>query len=77
MLLVLFTCDVTEVVSQALNMGATEEGDPFISCVFKTELVTHLLRLTQGSINVLIGPTWVLFSIVNIDGADNSQYRIH
>ncbi|RPD82286.1 hypothetical protein L226DRAFT_21648 [Lentinus tigrinus ALCF2SS1-7] len=39
-----------------LNLGHTEEGDPIISCVFKTELVTHMLKLTQGSINVLIGP---------------------
>ncbi|KAI0714891.1 myosin class I heavy chain [Earliella scabrosa] len=39
------------------NLGPTEEGDPIISCVFKTELVTHMLRLTQGGINVLIGPT--------------------
>ncbi|KAL4253614.1 Myosin-1 [Abortiporus biennis] len=41
----------------ALNLGVTEEGDPFISCVFKTELVTHLLQITRASINVLIGPT--------------------
>ncbi|THH29062.1 hypothetical protein EUX98_g5124 [Antrodiella citrinella] len=41
----------------ALNLGPTEEGDPFINCVFKTELVTHLLQLTSATINVLIGPT--------------------
>ncbi|TBU29834.1 P-loop containing nucleoside triphosphate hydrolase protein [Dichomitus squalens] len=40
-----------------LNLGPTEEGDPILSCVFKTELVTHMLRLTQGGISVLIGPT--------------------
>ncbi|KZT08699.1 uncharacterized protein LAESUDRAFT_49979 [Laetiporus sulphureus 93-53] len=40
----------------AFNLGATEEGDPLISCIFKTELITHLLRLTQGSINVTIAP---------------------
>ncbi|KAH9932028.1 P-loop containing nucleoside triphosphate hydrolase protein [Epithele typhae] len=40
-----------------LNLGPTEEGDPILSCVFKTELTTHMLRLTQGSINVLISPT--------------------
>lgn len=45
---------------QAINLGPTEEGDPFISCVFKTELVTHLLRLTSASINVNIGPTYVV-----------------
>ncbi|EPQ60451.1 myosin-1 [Gloeophyllum trabeum ATCC 11539] len=41
----------------ALNTSASEEGDPVFSCLFKTELATHLLRLTQASINVLIGPT--------------------
>ncbi|KLO15040.1 hypothetical protein SCHPADRAFT_996148 [Schizopora paradoxa] len=41
----------------ALNCGATEEGDPVFSCVFKTELATHLLQLTSASISVLIGPT--------------------
>ncbi|KAJ3549900.1 hypothetical protein NM688_g5132 [Phlebia brevispora] len=41
----------------ALNLGPTEEGDPLISCVFKTELATHMLTLTQARIQVLIGPT--------------------
>ncbi|KZT30781.1 hypothetical protein NEOLEDRAFT_1186966 [Neolentinus lepideus HHB14362 ss-1] len=41
----------------ALNVNASEEGDPVFSCLFKTELSTHLLRLTQASINMLIGPT--------------------
>ncbi|KAI0964200.1 class II myosin, variant 2 [Taiwanofungus camphoratus] len=41
----------------ALNCGVTEEGDPLISCVFKTELAATLLQLTQASINLLIGPT--------------------
>ncbi|OCH86667.1 hypothetical protein OBBRIDRAFT_890343 [Obba rivulosa] len=41
----------------ALNLGPTEEGDPIISCVFKTEFATNLLQLTQASINLLIGPT--------------------
>ncbi|KAI0828874.1 myosin class I heavy chain [Trametes gibbosa] len=40
-----------------VNLGPTEEGDPILSCVFKTELTTHILRLTQGSVNVLIAPT--------------------
>lgn len=44
---------------QALNLGATEEGDPLISCVFKTELCTHMLQLTSGSINITIGPVYV------------------
>ncbi|KAL5535659.1 MYO1_1 [Sanghuangporus sanghuang] len=41
----------------ALNCTISEEGDPVFSCAFKTELTTHLLQLTQASINVLIGPT--------------------
>ncbi|KAL6303973.1 P-loop containing nucleoside triphosphate hydrolase protein [Sparassis latifolia] len=40
----------------ALNCGITEEGDPLISCVFKTELTTHLMQLTQASISLVIGP---------------------
>ncbi|KAF5368396.1 hypothetical protein D9758_002195 [Tetrapyrgos nigripes] len=39
------------------NVNASEEGDPVFSCYFKTELVTHLMQLTQGSISVQIGPT--------------------
>lgn len=42
---------------QVLNLGATEEGDPVISCVFKTELVTHIVKATQGSVSVLVGST--------------------
>ncbi|EKM61602.1 uncharacterized protein PHACADRAFT_248292 [Phanerochaete carnosa HHB-10118-sp] len=41
----------------ALNLGPTEEGDPLIHCVFKTELITHLLTLTSGMIQVHAGPT--------------------
>ena len=52
--------DADGLACKALNLGATEEGDPILSCVFKTELITHMLRLTQGSINVLIGPTCVV-----------------
>ncbi|KAI6012422.1 P-loop containing nucleoside triphosphate hydrolase protein [Pisolithus orientalis] len=39
------------------NCNASEEGDPVVHCYFKTELVVQLLRLTQASINVSIGPT--------------------
>ncbi|THH21199.1 hypothetical protein EW146_g278 [Bondarzewia mesenterica] len=39
-----------------LNVNASEEGDPIISCYFKTELAANLLQLTQASINLLIGP---------------------
>ncbi|KDQ63241.1 hypothetical protein JAAARDRAFT_53467 [Jaapia argillacea MUCL 33604] len=41
----------------ALNLNASEEGDPVFSCYFKTELASNLLSLTQASINLLIGPT--------------------
>lgn len=40
-----------------LNGPPCEEGDPVFSCYFKTELVTHLMQLTQASIDVVIGPT--------------------
>ncbi|KAF9055861.1 myosin-1 [Panaeolus papilionaceus] len=39
-----------------INGPPSEEGDPVISCVFKTELVTHLMKLTNASINLTIGP---------------------
>ncbi|KAG6865778.1 class II myosin [Blastosporella zonata] len=39
-----------------LHGPIAEEGDPIFSCRFKTELVTHLLQLTQASITVLISP---------------------
>ncbi|THV07471.1 hypothetical protein K435DRAFT_833368 [Dendrothele bispora CBS 962.96] len=39
------------------NVNASEEGDPVFSCYFKTELVTHLMQLTQASITVQIAPT--------------------
>ena len=45
--------------TQALNLGPTEEGDPLISCVFKTEFATHLMQLTHASINLVIAPTFV------------------
>ena len=41
----------------AINTRASEEGDPVISCVFKTEFVAHLQQQTNGSVTVLIGPT--------------------
>ncbi|KAG6900504.1 class II myosin, partial [Termitomyces sp. T159_Od127] len=40
-----------------LSGPVAEEGDPVFTCHFKTELVTHLLQLTQASITVLVGPT--------------------
>lgn len=49
-----------------LNLGPTEEGDPIISCVFKTEMTTHLLRLTQASITVQIGPVYVTAYLIEL-----------
>jgi hypothetical protein len=43
--------------AQALNVNVCEEGDPIITCAFKTELVTVLLTLTRAAIAVNIGPT--------------------
>ncbi|KAI0695609.1 P-loop containing nucleoside triphosphate hydrolase protein [Cytidiella melzeri] len=43
----------------ALNLGPTEEGDPLISCAFKTELITHVLTATSGTIQVIVAPTFV------------------
>ncbi|PLW56556.1 hypothetical protein PCANC_01513 [Puccinia coronata f. sp. avenae] len=39
-----------------LNVSNSEEQDPLLSCVFKTELITRLKQL-QGSLTVNIGPT--------------------
>ncbi|KAF9486594.1 hypothetical protein BDN70DRAFT_870194 [Pholiota conissans] len=39
-----------------INGSASEEGDPVISCVFKTELVTHLVKATNTNANLLINP---------------------
>ncbi|KAM0754619.1 hypothetical protein T439DRAFT_321654 [Meredithblackwellia eburnea MCA 4105] len=41
----------------AINVSSSEEGDPLLSCYFKTEFVTHLLQRTNGGISVNIGPT--------------------
>jgi len=43
--------------AQVLNLGVTEEGDPIINCVFKTELITHIVKATQGSVDMHILPT--------------------
>jgi len=37
-------------------VNASEEGDPIIHCVLKTEMVTQLVRVSQSTINVLVGP---------------------
>ncbi|KZO93982.1 hypothetical protein CALVIDRAFT_539354 [Calocera viscosa TUFC12733] len=41
----------------ALNGPISEEGDPLMTCVFKTEFAADLVKVSNGSINVLIGPT--------------------
>ncbi|KAJ3797917.1 P-loop containing nucleoside triphosphate hydrolase protein [Lentinula aff. detonsa] len=40
----------------ALNVNASEEGDPVFHCYFKTELAANLITLTNSSISLLIGP---------------------
>jgi myosin-1 len=47
-------------LAQAFNVHVCEEGDPIITCTFKTELVSVLLTLTNASIGVNIGPTYVI-----------------
>src|SRR5882724_3559969 len=42
----------------ALNVAASEDGDPVFSCYFKTELTANLLTLTQASIALHIAPTY-------------------
>ncbi|KAJ2914767.1 hypothetical protein MD484_g5628, partial [Candolleomyces efflorescens] len=39
-----------------LNLGPTPEGDPVLSCYFKTEFTTHLMQLTQSQVNLTIAP---------------------
>jgi myosin-1 len=50
--------------AQALNTNnISEEGDPVFSCYFKTELASTLLQLTSASINLVIGPLYVVLCI--------------
>lgn len=46
----------------ALNLNASEEGDPVLSCYFKTELSACLLSITQARISLIVGPTYVFSS---------------
>ncbi|KAJ4485765.1 P-loop containing nucleoside triphosphate hydrolase protein [Lentinula aciculospora] len=41
----------------ALNVNASEEGDPVFHCYFKTELAANLMTLTNSTISLMIGPT--------------------
>jgi myosin-1 len=60
----MFTHDVLSSTVQVLNVNnLSEEGDPVLSCHFKTELASTLLQLTSASINLVIGPLYVVFCI--------------
>ncbi|KAK6332768.1 class II myosin [Orbilia brochopaga] len=41
----------------SLGIGAPQAPDPLLSCVFKTELVTHMKGLMPGIFDLRIGPT--------------------
>lgn len=41
----------------SLGVGAAQEPDPLISCIFKTELVTHMRTAMPGGVDIRIGPT--------------------
>lgn len=41
----------------SLGIGAAQEPDPLISCIFKTELVTHMRTAMPGGVDIRIGPT--------------------
>lgn len=51
------SCYLWLTCGKAITSNASEEGDPIISCVFKTELITQLVKLTQSNANLVIGPT--------------------
>lgn len=44
---------------QVLNGPQSEEGDPVLSCVFKTEFITHFMTATNGQAQSTIGPACV------------------
>jgi len=41
----------------SIVVGAQQEPDPLISCVFKTEFFTHLTNALHGQLNLKIGET--------------------
>lgn len=41
----------------SLGVGAAQEADPLISCIFKTELITHMRTAMPGGVDIRIGPT--------------------
>ncbi|CAD6573520.1 MAG: class II myosin, partial [Tremellales sp. Tagirdzhanova-0007] len=40
----------------ALNVNASEEGDPIFTCNFKTEMMCVILTLTGGNMNIAVAP---------------------
>ena len=41
----------------AIGAGAQQEADPLISCIFKTEFLTHLKKISRGSVSIRICET--------------------
>ncbi|KAF2675074.1 myosin IC heavy chain [Microthyrium microscopicum] len=41
----------------SIGVGAQQEADPLLNCVFKTEFFTHLQNTSRGSIELRIGAT--------------------
>ncbi|KAI5780653.1 myosin IC heavy chain [Peziza echinospora] len=41
----------------SFGVGSPQEADPLVSCVFKTEFITHLRNALRGSLDVRVGPT--------------------
>lgn len=41
----------------SLGVGAQQEPDPLLNCVFKTEFFTHLTNALHGQLNLKIGDT--------------------
>lgn len=41
----------------SLGVGSPQEPDPLISCIFKTEFVTHLRTAMPGGVDIRIGQT--------------------
>lgn len=41
----------------SLGVGSPQEADPLLSCIFKTEFVTHLRTAMPGGVDVRVGPT--------------------
>jgi len=59
----------------ALNTTSQEEGDPLISCPFKTEFLVHLQQRTNGAVQVNIGPSCVLRSLTVDDCTSPRSWR--